>query len=213
MAVIKSGAGSDLWTIDPTSKSGRVTLYDSAGNPMNVLPTTEGVGRGVVLGVYSAAQVDLVGQTGAAYNYMCLFNPVGSGRVLAVSKVDYNAYAVAVSISKNSIRLTNVAGYTSGGVDSSAIIQKHDPSMPGSVAKIYTGNPTLALGQVFKAFPPPVTITAAGGITSPEIDYNPAKEFVEIVLPAGTGLVLNQAVAGTATQNFNFRFVWYEIGV
>src|SRR6266699_4035028 len=32
MAVIKSGATSDVLTVDPTSKSARVTIYDSAGN-------------------------------------------------------------------------------------------------------------------------------------------------------------------------------------
>jgi hypothetical protein len=32
MAVVKSGASSDQWTVDPTSKAGRVTLYDAAGN-------------------------------------------------------------------------------------------------------------------------------------------------------------------------------------
>lgn len=34
MAVVKSGASSDQWTIDPTSKAGRVTLYDFAGNSL-----------------------------------------------------------------------------------------------------------------------------------------------------------------------------------
>lgn len=210
MAVIKSGVTSDQLTVDATSKAARTTLYNTAGNPLNVVPTSEEASRGTVLGVYSAAQVDLAGQTGATYNFMCLFNPVGSGRTFAVRKADYNAYAVAITITKNSIRLTNVTGYTSGGADVSNTIQKHDPSYGASVAKIYITNPTLSLGQVFKAFPPPVTITAAGGVTSPEIDYNPAKEFVEIVLPPGTGLVLNQAVAGTVNQNFNLRFVWYE---
>src|SRR5213078_3061592 len=31
-AIIQSGASSDLWTIDPTSKAGRVSIYDSSGN-------------------------------------------------------------------------------------------------------------------------------------------------------------------------------------
>lgn len=31
MAVIKSGASTDQWTIDPASKAGRVTIYDSTG--------------------------------------------------------------------------------------------------------------------------------------------------------------------------------------
>lgn len=34
MAVIESGASSDILTIDPTSKAGRVTLYDTAGNAL-----------------------------------------------------------------------------------------------------------------------------------------------------------------------------------
>lgn len=36
MAVIKSGASSDNLTIDPTSKAGRFTLYDTAGNAIKV---------------------------------------------------------------------------------------------------------------------------------------------------------------------------------
>lgn len=34
MAVIKSGATTDQWTIDPNSKAGRVSLYDENGNPV-----------------------------------------------------------------------------------------------------------------------------------------------------------------------------------
>jgi len=34
-AVIQSGATSDNWTIDPTSKAGRVTLYDSTGREVS----------------------------------------------------------------------------------------------------------------------------------------------------------------------------------
>lgn len=40
MAVIQSGASSDLWTIDGTSKAGRVTLYDPAGNEIFQRPPT-----------------------------------------------------------------------------------------------------------------------------------------------------------------------------
>ena len=35
MAIIQSGATSTLWTIDPTSTAGRVTLYDQYGNAMS----------------------------------------------------------------------------------------------------------------------------------------------------------------------------------
>jgi hypothetical protein len=43
MAVIKSGATSDQWTIDPTSKAGRMTLYDSAGNAVSSVAGLGGV--------------------------------------------------------------------------------------------------------------------------------------------------------------------------
>jgi hypothetical protein len=33
-AIIQSGASADLWTIDPTSKAGRVSLYDVGGNAL-----------------------------------------------------------------------------------------------------------------------------------------------------------------------------------
>jgi hypothetical protein len=39
MAQIQSGATSDLWTVDPTSKAGRVTLYDSLGNELIKKPS------------------------------------------------------------------------------------------------------------------------------------------------------------------------------
>ena len=35
MAIIKSGATSDQLTVDPASKAARVTLYDTAGRPVN----------------------------------------------------------------------------------------------------------------------------------------------------------------------------------
>ncbi|SRR6266849_3520231 len=34
MALIQSGATSDLLTVDPASKAARATLYDTAGNPI-----------------------------------------------------------------------------------------------------------------------------------------------------------------------------------
>lgn len=40
MAVIKSGASTDQWTIDPVSKAGRITLYDTSGNYIATLPVS-----------------------------------------------------------------------------------------------------------------------------------------------------------------------------
>src|SRR5216117_2776624 len=40
MAIIQSGASTDLWTIDPTSKAGRVALYDTKGYNLSGFATT-----------------------------------------------------------------------------------------------------------------------------------------------------------------------------
>jgi hypothetical protein len=42
-AVIKSGATTDQWTVDPTSKAGRVTLYDSAGHAVSAIVGLDGI--------------------------------------------------------------------------------------------------------------------------------------------------------------------------
>lgn len=51
MAIIKSGATTDQWTIDPASKAGRVTLYDPAGNSIESVydPTTNAYYQGVAI--------------------------------------------------------------------------------------------------------------------------------------------------------------------
>lgn len=43
MAIIQSGASADTLTVDPTSKAGRVTIYDTAGNVLN-LPNKSAIG-------------------------------------------------------------------------------------------------------------------------------------------------------------------------
>jgi len=59
MAVIKSGASADNWTIDPTSKAGRVSLYDTAGNPIDSTLDTNGeyhIGAAIIQSVYASTK-------------------------------------------------------------------------------------------------------------------------------------------------------------
>jgi len=51
MAIIQSGASTDLWTIDPTSKAGRVTLYDPAAYSLVNRRTTYAVGGRTAAGI------------------------------------------------------------------------------------------------------------------------------------------------------------------
>ena len=51
MAIIQSGATTDLWTIDATSKAGRVTLYDPAAYSLCDRRTTYAVGGRTAAGI------------------------------------------------------------------------------------------------------------------------------------------------------------------
>lgn len=42
MAIIKSGASTDTWTVDPTSKAGRITVYDAEGHEIESVIDAEG---------------------------------------------------------------------------------------------------------------------------------------------------------------------------
>jgi len=76
--IIKSGASSDVLTVDPTSKAARVTLYDAQGNPLTYAdgdsPT---IARGILhLGVNDknvlAARMDRLGNTGTTLHTLLL---------------------------------------------------------------------------------------------------------------------------------------------
>lgn len=64
MAIIQSGVGPTLWTIDPSSNAGRVTLYDINGNAIT------GIGTIPINGVLSALnqtlEIELTGQANTA---------------------------------------------------------------------------------------------------------------------------------------------------
>jgi hypothetical protein len=69
MAVIKSGASTDLWSVDATSKAGRITLYDTAGHPIEV-ETVDGnyyLGTSIIQDVHaSTANSSVVNINGSA---------------------------------------------------------------------------------------------------------------------------------------------------
>lgn len=199
---IVSGASVDKWTIDPTSKAGRVTLYDAAGNALL------GAAR-VITGVYSFSLNDVAGATGTANNYLSLLNPAGSGIQIALLRADYNAYAVAATIAKSSMRLSRISAATVG--TTSTAYTKHKGTMASALGIIRTGNPTVTLVADIKGFPPPVCITAVGCMSSPEIDLNPRDEREQFHFAEGEGCCFNHAVvAQNANSTFNIRLMWME---
>lgn len=208
MAVIKSGATTDQWTIDPTSKAGRVTLYNSAGTAISSLGVNQTTSRTSPL-VYSYALVDQAGQTGA-YNFIALSNPAASGKRIAIIKVDVQTYSVAAAATKNSTRLTHCTAEATGGADDSANIHRILSTQAAPVGVLRITNPTVTAGKEIKGFAAGGVITAAGIYSSPEISYDPfAEEAQSIILP-GEGIAVRQTVAGDADQTYCIRVLWME---
>ena len=91
MAVIKSGATTDNWTIDPTSKAGRVSLYDTAGNPIESKLDTAGdyhLGVSVLQSVYISSLNSNLSASILASTYW----EGGSESTLGVASVQVNVF-------------------------------------------------------------------------------------------------------------------------
>lgn len=161
----------------------------------------------VFAGVYSFVLVDVAG-VAAAQNFLCVMNQAGSGDTLELQAVWVHAYSVAVSATKNSIRLTRVTTCTVGTLQAAAAINKFRSAFANATAEVRTGNPTVTAGAEVIAWAPNENVTAAGTTAAGQAaEWNPSQSFV--LLP-GEGVVLRQTIAGTTAQTYVLRIAWAE---
>ncbi len=162
-----------------------------------------------ITGMYSYTIVDQVGQAGN-YTFVTLINGGTTGKKIAIRKVDYQAYAVAITIAKVSKRFSLISSSSVGSLIGAAAIAKHKSSYSNSYAVVRTTNPTVVQVADIKAFAPAIVITAAGAVPCPEIDLNPKEEIDEIELLSGEGVCIYQVGTGTANETMNVRIIWAE---
>lgn len=208
MAIIKSGASTDVLTIDPSSKAARVTLYDSAGNEISSLPIFERTDRTSAL-VYSYSEIDVAGQA-AANNFFALSNPAASGKRIALIHIDHQVYSVAAAATKNSWNLFHCTAEASAGTDTSANIHRVLSSQAAPVAVVRNNNPTITSGKLIQSFAAGGDVTAAGIYSTPTTVYNPNNEEEQSIILPGEGIAFRQTVAGDTDQTYCFRVVWME---
>jgi len=112
MAVIRSGATVDELTIDPTSKAGRVTLYDSAGNELTKRKLTYQAGGRL------AAGTGLSKATGGAtqYQLMSIYHANTSTKTVRIMKawVTLVSISAAATLVAELVSLTSAATPTTG---------------------------------------------------------------------------------------------------
>lgn len=103
---IKSGLDTTLQTIDPVSKAGRATLYDTAGNPINYAESFRGV----------ASTFRTLGSAAVPQNIFTLENLTGSGRLVYLRGL-YFAIETTVALLTVAcqINLSRTTGIPSGG--------------------------------------------------------------------------------------------------
>ena len=162
MAIIKSGASTDVMTVDAVSKAARVTLYDSLGVPIGFRKTTYRAAISALLAGASTSPFLTI--EGSATKTVILQRVVLSGAALtAVQYLNYEAkkYSTAAS-GGTSTTLTNVSN-DSTALASSILIKAYTASpTAGTLVGLIASKRTLAQASL---------ATAAGLLDSVEFDF------------------------------------------
>lgn len=203
-AIIKSGATSDLWTVDPTSKAGRMTLYDVAGRATDFQSkkTFSFVSAGFTP---AATPTDLCVLTGSASATIRVISVTFGGTATAAAEFP----ALLIKRSTANTAGTFVAG-TVVAHDS------NDTSVAPTVGH-YTANPTTGttVGTVSRRWVGMPIATTAGAFPAENLtpDANATLLDKPIVL-RGTSQQLAINGNGTAlpagAANWYCSFEWLE---
>jgi hypothetical protein len=205
---IRSGATSDLLTIDATPKAARVILYNAAGTAISVQSSSRLTNRTSPL-VYRHVIVDQAGQAGA-YNYVALNNPAATGKRIALLSVEIQVYSVAAAATKNSLTLVHCTAVATGGASDTANIAKLLSTQTNPVATVLITNPTITAGKQIKAFAAGGVVTAAGIYSAPEVAYRPNQEDYQFQALESEGFAIRQTVAGDTDQTYCIAIEWME---
>lgn len=203
MAIIKSGATSDQLTIDPTSKAARMTLYDTSGNSMGTSSTplpvrTARPYTGTFTGDYLLSTYRSVGAAGLQ-NLFSLWNPVGSGKNIALRRLFLQADHTTLLATACHIATSTVTVQPTGGT--AGIIHKVDSSYSNTIVEAKglassdgtngTAITATAVGRIFQQFcQRPHTL--AGWFTCDDVFLIPERciDYPLIIKP-GEGLLVH----------------------
>lgn len=173
--------------------------------------------RRIRAGVYlcqTGAHVLLAAADAATVGRWYLINPVGSGVLVALRRIEFMSQLGSALLTPTSPRV-QVERFTFTGTASGAIIPsaKSVTAQANPVASVRSANTGLAptAGAPVYAFLPIACATAAA-FTAPGVgDWNPDNDGM-VVLTGGEGLILRQPDAGTAadTRRYITNIAWEE---
>ena len=144
----------------------------------------------------------------AANNFLSLFNPVGSGKVISVGAGYVSSYAtVNTSIPTVPMNLFRITAASGGTLQTnSTAVAKFQTSQPTSIAEVRTGNPTLTVGAQLANIAP-----AEGVFATDQFIQAAPSVYPPFTLAEGEGVAYRQTAAGQTTTFWNFSIVWAEL--
>jgi len=158
-----------------------------------------------ILGKYLATTPMISGSTTAGYCYASIFNPVGSGRLIAIKKWRPLCFAAAaaVYIAFTTYRITSASGGTL--LDATAIAKKYTTDAD-PIAQIRHTGVTVTTAQRVISYTSP----GAAGYVHFLAGMLEFQEGEEIILREGEGLAVVQESAGDADFRVFLFVEWDE---
>ena len=150
------------------------------------------------------------GQTASTYNFLSLFNPSGSGKILSTQHAQMANYAVAQASVATPFLLSRTTAASGGTLESSSSICKFRTPDPNTVGQVRTGNPTVTLGASLWNFTPPFQLSTPGALSAVVQDVSFPAYWDRIALAPGEGLVFHQTDVGDSDQRLNLIIAWSE---
>lgn len=201
----------NIVTPSPVVVSGTVTATPTGTQDVNILTSaatvnTTSLRSPAIKGVFVFSTSNVPGVV-AANNFLSLFNPIGSGKILSFGSAFISSTAAGSSTETEPMRGFRITTATAGTLQAASASAKFISSEPATVAEVRIGNPTVTLGAA--VFNSPPVISATNGSTNVHVIPVPGG-LAPFTLVEGEGLVM-RTNAGDVDQRWNLSIVWAEI--
>lgn len=176
---------------------------------LNGALSTYSVANPTLTGVYVYSIANQPG-VAAANNFISLFNPSGSGRIVSLAGIFISSYSVGQATATEPLRGWRISAASGGTLaTNSTDVTKFLTTSRDPIPEIRISNPTVTLLAPFFNSPPPIG-TGAGTAFVHSVEAPPgAGPFT--LLP-GQGVVVRTA-SGDVDQTFNISLAWGELNL
>lgn len=183
----------------------------SATQPVSITGqplTTYGVANPAIINSFVYSQAEQPGVV-AANNFMSVFNPVGSGKILMFGGAFISSYIVGdTAATIESLRGFRITAASGGTLVPNATVCSFDTTKPDTTMEVRTGNPTVTLGDAIFNSPP---FIGAAKQSIPFVHQVPVPAGLGgFLFRPGEGIVLRTA-AGDVDTRWNLSLAWSEM--